>query len=137
MIRDFTVSTYGKKLGEVLYLEQYYRRLIPHGPSVLQSLNHLLARKSNNSSAVASNNAAAQAFERVKESLSDVTMVFLPQFDAPSSVIAHASDSALGGVFQHFFDGGWQSIFFFSKQVSHTECWYSTLSGSSLQCTML
>lgn len=83
--------------------------------SHLQPLNGLLAKYGNNSVAVACNDALAQALEKAKETFAEVGMLVHPMYNAPSSVMIGASDTAVGAVFQQFVDVSGQPISVFSE----------------------
>lgn len=131
VIRYFPVPTHGKKIREFLGLVNFYRYFIPHGAAFLQSLNSLLA-KEGKSAAVTWNDAADQAFEKVKESLAHAGVLAHPKSNAPSSVMVDAPDIAVGAVFEQFVDGTWRSISFFSEHLIPTECRYSTFGRDHL-----
>lgn len=72
------------------------------------------------------NDATAQAFEKIKESLADVAMLAHPKFNAASFVMVDASDTAVGAVFKQIVNAAWQAILFFLMQLTPAECCHST-----------
>ncbi|BHF70504.1 hypothetical protein SprV_0301355500 [Sparganum proliferum] len=66
------------------------------------------------------------AFERIKTSLADATLLTHPAPEAPLSLMVDASTVAVGAVLQQHINDSTRPLAFFSKKLSLTETRYST-----------
>ena len=66
------------------------------------------------------------AFTSCKAALAEATMLSHPKSDAQISVTKDASDQAVGAVLEHYVQGVWQPLAFFSKRLRPLEQKYST-----------
>lgn len=114
-----TNDNYGKFLG----LVNFYRRFIPQCALILHPLNSLLSPSQKD---VYWTSQAREIFTNIKEALATVTLLFHPLKDVPLSIMADASNVAIGAVLQQSVDGHYQPISYFSRKLSSTESHYST-----------
>ena len=122
-IRNFPIPDTQRKLREFLGLVNFYRRFIPKGASLLQPLNLLLAQSTPKMLVWSEDNIAA--FQSVKDSLANATLLVHPQSGAPTNIVTDASETAVGAVLQQYIDGQWQPLAFFSKCLKPAETRYS------------
>ena len=74
---------------------------------------------------------AIHAFDTIKETLAQATLLVHPKSDAtPLSIATDASDVAVGVVLQQFVDHTLQPLAYFSKSRTPTERKYSVLIGN-------
>lgn len=69
---------------------------------------------------------AAQAFPTIKDALTQAPLLSHPQAGAPLSILADASDFAVGAVLQQFVNDAWQPISYFSRKMKPFDTHYST-----------
>ena len=128
-IRDFPLPTSLTKLREFLGLVNFYRRFIPQCSQVIQPLTDML--RSTGSTQKARNTSlewsapATTAFDKIKDTLAQSTMLSHPQPDAELCLMTDASDVAVGAVLQQKVDNHWQPLGFFSKRLQPAETRYS------------
>ncbi|GFR69525.1 Pol polyprotein [Elysia marginata] len=67
-----------------------------------------------------------EAFSSSKTALVNVTMLTDPAHGAPIALTSDASDVEVGAVLEQLFNGWWQPLAFFSKQLRPAEKKYST-----------
>ena len=72
------------------------------------------------------NEEASKAFEDIKVCLAKATMLSHPKFDAPTSIMSDASNTAVVAVLQQFVEGVWHPISYFSCKLSPAETKYNT-----------
>jgi cleavage and polyadenylation specificity factor subunit 1 len=128
-IREFPLPTSITKLREFLGLIHFYRRFIPQCSQIIQPLTDMLrstgsTQKSRNTSLEWSE-PATTAFDKVKVTLAQSTMLSHPQPDAALCLMTDASDVAVGAVLQQKVDNHWQPLGFFSKRLQPAETRYS------------
>ncbi len=66
------------------------------------------------------------AFNNVKSALADASLLVHPTPDAPTSIMADASDIVVGAVLQQCIEGQWCALAFFSRALKPAETRYST-----------
>ena len=66
-----------------------------------------------------------KAFHNIKTALASATLLVHPCQDAPTAVTLDASDLAIGGFLEHFTDGLWQPLAFFSRKLQPAQTSYS------------
>ena len=62
-----------------------------------------------------------------KQILANATLLVHPDHTAPLNITCDASDFAVGGVLQQYFNNVWQLLLFFSKKLTPAETRYSAL----------
>ncbi|CAH8453126.1 unnamed protein product [Heterobilharzia americana] len=122
-ITNYPEPTTVKHLRTFNGLVSYYRRFIPNCASVMRPLTDLLR---GTAKFVSLDNAARLAFSKVKEAISNATMLMHHDPNAPLSIAVDASDSAIGAVLQQLTDNQWQPLAFFSRRLQDAETRYST-----------
>ena len=103
-IREFPLPTSVTKLREFLGLVNFYRRFIPQCSQIIQPLTDMLrstgsTQKSRNTSLEWSE-PATTAFDKIKVTLAQSTMLSHPQPDAELCLMTDASNVAVGAVLQ-------------------------------------
>eukprot|EP00795_Rhopilema_esculentum_P017889 gene17889-biopygen2080 len=124
-IKDFPPPTSLKKLHEFLGLINFYRRFVPGCAELIQPLTDLLSAKFTKEPFQLTVDSLS-AFSEIKTALSRATLLVHPSPVAPCSVVADASNVAVGAVLQQFLNGAWQPISFFSKRLQPAETKYRT-----------
>ena len=89
----------------------------------MQPLHALLTPKSQT---LNWNDDALTAFKATKEALANASPLTYPKDDAPTCLMTDASDTAVGAVLQHYINGTWRPISFFSRKMTPAETRYST-----------
>ena len=92
---------------------------------MVQPLTDLLKCKKKNK-AIILGYAALTAFDKVKSTLAQATLLVHTKSSSPICLMVGASDVAIGGVLQQLVEGEWQPISFFSKRLQPAETRYST-----------
>ena len=124
-IRNFPQPTTQKKLHQFLGLINFYHPFIPTCASIVQPLNSLLSHKNAGKSLIW-DDTTNTAFQIIKDTLANATLLVHPKPSAPTCVMTDASDVAVGAVLQQYLQGQWQPISYLSRQLSPTETRYST-----------
>ena len=132
VIRDFPQPRTLRQLREFLGLVNFYHRFIPQCATILTPLNSLLKSTAKNSRTLQWTPAATDAFQQIKDTLANVTLLVHPKPDAPVNVMTDASDVAIGAVLQQYLDGEWCPLSYFSRKLSPTERRYSTFDREPL-----
>ena len=126
VIRDFPQPTSQRKLREFLGLVNFYHRFIPNCSAILHPLNNLLSSTKTKTQELHWNTNATEAFQTVKATLANVTLLVHPKPNAPTCIMTDASDKAVGAVLQQHIGDHWQPISYFSKKLKPSETKYST-----------
>lgn len=124
-VRTFPQPTTQRKLREFLGLVNFYHRFLPHCAELLQPLNSLLTSSKDSTKAIRWTDKAIDAFTAVKDTLADVALLSRPKPDAPTCIMADASNVAVGAVLQQRFGDEWHPISYFSKKLRPAETRYS------------
>eukprot|EP00795_Rhopilema_esculentum_P017874 gene17874-biopygen608 len=130
-ITDFPPPQSTRQLRAFLGLVNFYRRFIPQCADILQPLTDLLSRQYNRNKFHLNADALA-AFDAIKTTLANATLLTHPFPDASYCLMIDASKNAVGGVLQQQRQGIWQPISFFSKRLQPSEVKYSTFSRELL-----
>lgn len=123
-IRAFERPVTSKELQRFLGMINYYHRFIPRCASIMQPLYSSLRAKPQNHT-LQWTSPMATAFDAVKRSLADATLLGHPLPDANISLTTDASDVGIGASLEQLTDRGWQPLSFFSRQLTSTEKKYS------------
>ena len=121
-IRNYPKPSTKKGLQQFLGMINFYHRFIPEAANIMHPLYAATAEKTKNITWTCE---MSSAFEKVKETLANASMLAHPRTDAPTAVTTDASDTAVGAVLEQLIDGIWQPIAFFSRQLRKPECKYS------------
>ena len=122
-IKDFPVPSGFRQLRRFCGLVNYYRRFIPRCASLLQPLTDLLRGKKRTLELTVE---AREAFDKLKEAISDVALLSHPVPGAPLALVTDASNTAVGAVLQQQVGNQWSPLGFFSRRLTPTETRYST-----------
>ncbi|BHF72701.1 hypothetical protein SprV_0401577000 [Sparganum proliferum] len=122
-IRDFPPPTSKRQLQRFLGMVNFYRRFLPNCADLMLSLTNLL---SGPKGPFELRGHALTAFERIKTSLVDATLLTHPAPEAPLSLMVDASTAAVGAVLQQHINDSTRPLAFFSKKLSPAETRYST-----------
>ena len=125
-LKCFPQPTTKHKLREFLGLVYFYHRFVPGCANILQPLNAML------STAVGGEHKTlpwtqthTEGFTQIKEALARALMLYHPKPDAPTCIMADASDKAVGAVLQQRFEEDWFPISYFSRKLMPAETRYS------------
>ncbi|BHF62781.1 hypothetical protein SprV_0200576700 [Sparganum proliferum] len=122
-IRDFPPPTSKRQLQRFLGMVNFYRRFLPNCADLMLSLTNLL---SGPKGPLELRGHALTAFERLKTSLADATLLTHPAPETPLSLPVDASTVAVGAVLQQHINDSTRPLAFFSKKLSPAETRYST-----------
>ncbi|BHF67739.1 hypothetical protein SprV_0301076700 [Sparganum proliferum] len=101
----------------------FYRRFLPNCADLMLPLTNLL---SGPKGPLELRGHALTAFERIKTSLADATLLTHPAPEAPLSLMVDASTVAVGAVLQQHINDSTRPLAFFSKKLSPAETRYGT-----------
>nr|VZI41019.1 unnamed protein product [Spirometra erinaceieuropaei] len=122
-IRDFPPPTSKRQPQRFLGMVNFYRRFLPNCAYLMLPLTNLL---SGPKGPLELRGHALTAFERLKTSLADATLLTHPAPEAPLSLMVDASTVAVGAVLQQHINNSTRPLAFFSKKLSPAETRYST-----------
>nr|VZI48510.1 unnamed protein product [Spirometra erinaceieuropaei] len=122
-IRNFPPPTSKRQLQRFLGMVNFYRRFLPNCADLMLPLTNLL---SGPKGPLELRGHALTAFERIKTSLADATLLTHPAPEAPLSLMIDASTVAVGAVLQQHINDSTRPLAFFSKKLSPAETRYST-----------
>nr|VZI00474.1 unnamed protein product [Spirometra erinaceieuropaei] len=121
-IRDFPPPTSKRQLQRFLGMVNFYRRILPNCADLMLPLTNML---SGPKGPLELTGEALTAFERIKNSLADATLLTHPAPEAQLSLMADASTVAVGAVLQRHLAGSTQPLAFFSKKLLPAETRYT------------
>ena len=124
VIRRFPLPTTVTQLRSFLGTVNYCHRFIPNSSNLTAPLSAL--NKGHKNTVITWTAQSRQAFEIVKDSLSNIRTLHYPSPDLPYTLTTDASDIAAGAVLHQLKDSTPQPIEFFSRKFSITESKYST-----------
>ncbi|BHF64118.1 hypothetical protein SprV_0200711700 [Sparganum proliferum] len=122
-IRDLPPPTSKRQLQRFLGMVNFYRRFLPNCADLMLPLTNLL---SGPKGPLELRGHALTAFERIKTSVVDTTLLTHPAPEAPLSLMVDASTVAVGAVLQQHINNSTRTLAFFSKKLSPAETRYST-----------
>nr|VZI01907.1 unnamed protein product [Spirometra erinaceieuropaei] len=122
-IRDFPPPTSKRQLQRFLGMVNFYRGFLPNCADLMLPLTNLL---SGPKGPLELRGQALTAFERIKTSLADATLLTHPAPEAPLSLMVDASTVAVGAVLQQHINNSTRPLAFFSKKLSPAETRYCT-----------
>ncbi|BHF59506.1 hypothetical protein SprV_0100246500 [Sparganum proliferum] len=122
-IRDIPPPTSKRRLQRFLGMVNFYRRFLPNCADLMLPLTNLL---SGPKGPLELRGHALTAFERIKTSLTDATLLTHPAPEASLSLMVDASTVAVGAVLQQHINDSTRPLAFFSKKLSPAETRYST-----------
>ncbi|BHF65861.1 hypothetical protein SprV_0200887400 [Sparganum proliferum] len=117
-IRDFPPPTSKRQLQRFLGMVNFYRRFLPNCADLMLPLTNML---SGPKGPLELRGHALTAFERIKTSLADATLLTHPAPEAPLSLMVDASTVAVGAVLQQHINDSTRPLAFFSKKLSPVE----------------
>ena len=123
---DYPLPTTRRKLREFLGLVNFYHRFLPNCACIVSPLNKLLGTSVGENKELVWSEDATAAFNKIKDTLADATLLTHPKPGAPLVIATDASDVAVGAVLQQYIGNTWQPILFFSKTLKPAETRYST-----------
>ena len=125
-VRDFPQPQSQRQLRRFIGLVNFYNRFLPHCAELMHPLHALLSKGRTKSQSITWTDSAEAAFNATKEALANASILSYPQPDAPTCLMADASDTAVGAVLQQHIKDTWHPIAFFSKKMTPAETRYST-----------
>ena len=124
-IVDFPKPKTVKSLQEFLGMINFYHRFIPNAASLLSPLYPSTKIKPHTHT-ITWTSEMLSAFNSVKSSLANVTLLAHPKANVTIALTSDASDNGIGAVFEQYVNGVWQPLAFFSRQLRAPELKYST-----------
>ncbi|UYV64474.1 hypothetical protein LAZ67_3000868, partial [Cordylochernes scorpioides] len=126
-IVDYKKPETVQDLRRFLSMLNFYRRFLKNAAEDQAILNDFLkGSKKNDKRSIPWTEEAEQKFIKCKTELSKAALLTFPDPECPLALFTDASDRAMGAVLQHFIDGAWKPIAFFSKKLSESLTKYST-----------
>ena len=125
-VHDFPQPQTQCQLHEFIGLVNFYHRFFPHCGDLMQPLHALLTVSKPNSQTLTWNDATLAAFKVTKEALANASLLSYSKADAPTCLMADASDTAVESVFEQYVNNTWHPISFFSRKMTPAETCYST-----------
>ncbi|BHF70830.1 hypothetical protein SprV_0401388300 [Sparganum proliferum] len=122
-IRGFPLPTSKRQLQRFLGIVNFYRRSLPNCADLMLPLPNMISVPKG---PLELRGHALTAFERIKTSLADATLLTHPAPEAPLSLMVDASTVAVGAVLQQHINNSTRPLAFFSKKLSPAEARYST-----------
>ncbi|BHF78006.1 hypothetical protein SprV_0602111600 [Sparganum proliferum] len=121
-VRNFPPPTSKRQLQRFLGMVNFYRRFLPNCADHMLPLTNML---SGPKGPLKMTGEALTAFERIKNSLADATLLTHPAREAQRSLMLDASTVAVGAVLKQHLAGSTQPLAFFSKKLLPAETRYS------------
>nr|VZI26347.1 unnamed protein product [Spirometra erinaceieuropaei] len=122
-VRNFPPPTSKRQLQRFLGMVNFYRRFLPNCADLMLPLTNML---SGPKGPLELTGEALTAFERIKNSLADATLLTHPAPEAQLSPMVDALTVPVGAVLQQRLAGSTQPLAFFSKKLLPAETRYST-----------
>ncbi|BHF84036.1 hypothetical protein SprV_0902718600 [Sparganum proliferum] len=122
-VRNFPPPTSKRQLQRFLGMVNFYRRFLPNCADLMLPLTNML---SGPKGPLELTGEALTAFERIKNSLVDATLLTHRAPEAQLSLMVDASTLAVGAVLQQHLAGSARPLAFFSKKLLPAETRYST-----------
>ncbi|BHF81966.1 hypothetical protein SprV_0802510200 [Sparganum proliferum] len=122
-VRNFPPPTSKRQLQRFLGMVNFYRRFLPNCADLMLPITKML---SGPKGPLDLTGEVLTAFERIKNSLADATLLTHPAKEAQLSLMVDASTVAVGAVLQQHLSGSTQPLAFFSKKLLPAETRYST-----------
>nr|VZI14960.1 unnamed protein product [Spirometra erinaceieuropaei] len=122
-VRNFPPPTSKRQLQRFLGKVNFYRRFLRSCADLMLPLTNML---SGPKGPLELTDEALTAFEIIKNSLADATLLTHPAPEAQLSLMVDASTVAVGAVLQQHLAGSTQPLAFFSKKLLPAETRYST-----------
>ncbi|BHF72759.1 hypothetical protein SprV_0401583000 [Sparganum proliferum] len=122
-VRNFPPPTSKRQLQRFFGMVNFYCRFLPNCADLMLPLTNVL---SGPKGPLELTGEALTAFERIKNSLANATLLTHPTPEAQLSLMVDASTVAVGAVLQQHLAGSTQPLAFFSKKLLPAETHYST-----------
>ncbi|BHF74082.1 hypothetical protein SprV_0401716600 [Sparganum proliferum] len=122
-VRNFPPPTSKRQLQRFLGMVNFYRRFLPNCADLTLPLTNML---SDPKGPLELTGEVLTAFERIKNSLTDATLLTRPASEVQLSLMVDASTVAVGAVLQQHLVGSTPPLVFFSKKLLPAETRYST-----------
>nr|VZH96772.1 unnamed protein product [Spirometra erinaceieuropaei] len=128
-VRNFPPPTSKRQSQRILGMVNFYRRFLPNCADLMLPLTNMPSGPKGPRELTGE---ALTAFERIKNSLADATLLTHPAPEAQLSLMVDASTVAVGAVLQQHLAGSTQPLAFFSKKLLPAETRYSTFGRERL-----
>ena len=125
-IRDFLRPHIMQDLRKFLGIVNFYRRFIPNAGGLMAPLQCISSPKKTSRQKLTWGPEAEKAFQTVKDTLANSTMLAFPTTGTEISLLVDASTFAVGAVLQQKVEGHQFPLGFFSRALSLTQQNYST-----------
>ena len=120
-------------LSQLISLKLKINRFIPNCADILHPLNNLQSNAKATTQELLWNANTTEAFQAVKDTLANATLLVHPKPNAPTCIMTDGSDRAVGAVLQQRIGDHWQPILYFSKKLKLSETKYSTFNRELLE----
>lgn len=125
-IQEYPVPKTVKDLRRFLGVINFYRRFVPNAAKLQAPLNAILAGpKIKGAHPVNMTPELLKAFEDIKTSLSNATLLAHPDPSAELAIVTDASDTAIGAVLQQRREANWEPLAFYSHKLNGAQRKYS------------
>ena len=124
-IKDFPVPTTKKQVRSFLGTIGFYRKFIPNFSEIASSLSDLTKKRG--SSRVVWLSEHQQAFDALKDAISDNPVLRSPNFSKLFYLRTDASDKGVGAVLEQEFEDGRHPVLYLSKKLNDTEKRYAVI----------
>jgi len=111
-IWQFSQPTTQYKLRELLGMIYFYHRFIPYCTGILRPLQSLLTATKLKTT-LNWNDTTIKAFNDIKQTMTDASLLSYPKPDVPTNIITDASNTAVGAVLQQQIEDVWTPTAFF------------------------
>ena len=129
-ICEFALPGNSRQLRRFLGGVNFYHRFIPQCASIQAPLNDMLKgvpfTGQRATAPLVYSDMQLEAFKALKSALDEASVLVHPLRDAPVSIVADASDTAVGAALQQWDGLAWQPLAFFSRRLLPRETRWST-----------
>ena len=133
VIKNIALPNTVKELQSFLGMCNYYRKFIRGFSSIALPLHKLTGGTEKNSKTMVKwTQEAKNAFEKLKEVLSEDIVLQFPDFNKPFYITTDASGTAIGGVLEQESEGILKPLSYFSRKLNPAEQKYSCIERECL-----
>ena len=124
-LQEFALPQDYAGLRRFLGAMNFYRKHIPHFATICEPLYSLLGSTNQRNHTLSWNEEEIAAFEKIKQALSEATLLYHISPSQTYHLVTDASNTAVGAALHQQSDDGSKPIAFFSKRLSSTQKSYS------------
>lgn len=126
IITNFPEPKNCKSLQRFIGMINFYHRFIPNLAKFLVPLHGLVVSSVKKPKTFAWNDSHTNAFNKVKQMLTEAVLLVHPKPEGNYSLTTDASNTAIGAVLHQSVDGNYQPLAFFSRKLNEGQQKYST-----------